>query len=127
MIEKRTSLKRDTFSLTASVIRNPAGSAGRHVATRASGKAPGESDGEASSDGRDRGGSVAFGSDWRRLGVGNPGEGQIGRAAGRKGGLRGEWRLVRRSGSRRRRYRVRHDDGNRATRALHNHQSRVPA
>src|SRR6267143_1830964 len=89
--------------------------------------APGESDGEASSDGRDRGGNVAFGSDWRRLGVGNRGEWQIARAAGRKVVLRGEWRLVRRSGSRRRRYRVWRDDGNRATRALHNHQGPVPA
>src|ERR1700730_15287870 len=80
-------------SLTASVIKNPAGSAGRHVATRASGKGPGESDGEASSDGGDRGGSVAFGSDWRRLGVGNRGEWQIARAAGRKVVLRGAWRL----------------------------------
>src|SRR6202011_2387327 len=102
---------RQTPSLTASVIRNSAGFAGRHVTTRASRKAPGESDDEASSDGRDRGRNVAFGSDWRRLGVGNPGEWQIARAARRKVVLRGEWRLVRRSGSRRRRYRVRHDDG----------------
>src|SRR6267142_4513833 len=58
---------------------------------------------------------ASVGSDWRRRGVGNPGEWQIARAVGRKVVLRGEWRLVRRSGSRRRRYRVWHDDGNRAT------------
>src|SRR5207244_1116144 len=102
-------------SLTASVIGNSCRLADRRVATRASREGPGESDDEESSHGGDRVWNVAFGSDRRRLWVGNPREWQIARAAGRKVVLRGEWRRVRRSRSRRRRCRVWRDGGSRAT------------
>src|SRR5258705_13219293 len=115
------------LSLTASVIGNSCRFADRRVATRASREGPGESDDEASPHGGDRVRDVAFGSDRRRLWVGNPGEWQIARAAGRKVVLRGGGGPVRRSRSRRRRCRVWRDGGSRATRALHNHQGRVPA
>src|SRR5258705_5990147 len=84
----KTSL-RQTLSLTASVIGNSCRFADRRVATRASREGPGESDDEASPHGGDRVRDVAFGSDRRRLWVGNPGEWQIARAAGRKVVLRG--------------------------------------
>jgi putative transposase len=70
---------------------------------------------------------VSFGSDRRRLWVGNPGEGQIPTRARRKSVLRGEGRRVRRSRNRKRRYRVSRDGGSRATRALRNRQSQAPA
>src|SRR5207237_7788079 len=97
------------------------------VATRASREGPGESDDEASPQGRDRIWDVALGSDRRCLWVGNRREWQIAGVARRRVVLRGKGRRVRRLGSRRRRYRVWHDDGNRATRALRNRQGRVPA
>src|SRR5438132_13377009 len=78
------------LSLTASVIGNSCRLADRRVATRVSREGPGESGDEASSHGRDRVWDVAFGSDWRRLWVGNHREWQIPRAAGRNVVLRGD-------------------------------------
>src|SRR5580693_5162067 len=114
-------------SLTASVIGSSCRLADRRIAARASRKGLGERDDEASSDCCDRVGDVPFGSDRQRLWVGNPREWQIPRAARRNVVLRGGWRLVRRSKSRRRQYRGWHGGGSRAIRAPHNHQARVPA
>jgi hypothetical protein len=114
-------------SLTASVVRNFGRPAGRCIAARASRKGFGECDDQPSAHRRDRVVDMPLGSDWRRLWVGNPREWQIARAARRKRVLRGEGRLIRRSESRRRRYRVWRGGGSRAIRALHNHPSRVPA
>src|SRR6266403_1875921 len=115
------------ISLTASVIRNSRRLPDRRIAARASRQGLGERDDEAPSDCCDRVGDVPFGSDRRRLWVGNRREWQIPRAARRNVVQRGGWRLVRRSKSRRRQYRGWHGGGSRATRALHNHQARVPA
>src|SRR3984893_5335606 len=114
-------------NLTASVIRNSRRLPDRRIAARASRQGLGERDDEAPSNCCDRVGDVPFGSDRRRLWVGNRREWQIPRAARRNVVQRGGWRLVRRSKSRRRQYREWHGGGSRATRALHNHQARVPA
>src|SRR5580692_9243573 len=114
-------------SLTASVIGNSCRLADRRIAARASWEGPGERDDEAPSDCCDRVGDVPFGSDRQRLWVGNLREWQIPRAARRNVVLRGGWRLVRRSKSRRRQYKGWHGGGSRATRALHNLQGPVPA
>src|SRR5271155_2332561 len=113
-------------SLTASVIGNSERLADRRIATRASREGPGEGGDEASPHGGDRIRDVAFGSDRRRLWVDNTREWQIARAAGRDLVLRGGWRPVRRSGNRKRRYRVWRDGGSRATRALHSHPGHAP-
>src|SRR3984893_11167222 len=114
------------LNLTASVIGNSCRLADRRIAARASRKGLGERDDEAPSDCCDRVGDVPFGSDRQRLWVGNPREWQIPRAARRNVVLRGGWRLVRRSKSRRRQYRGWHGGGSRAIRVPHNHQARVP-
>jgi hypothetical protein len=114
-------------SLIASVVRNSRRLADRCIATRASREGSGECDDKPSAHRRDRVGNVPFGADRRRLWVGNPREWQIARAARRRLVLRGEGRRVRRSESRRRQYRVWRGGENRASRALHNHPSRVPA
>ena len=114
-------------NLTASIIWNPLGFANRRVAARASRERPGERDDEVSAQGCNRVWDMSFGSDRRRLWVGNRGEGQIPSRARRKSVLRGEGRRVRRSRSRRRRYRGWRDGGSRATRALRNHQGQAPA
>ena len=92
--------------------------ADRRVAAGASREAPGEGDDEPSPESGDRVWDVSFGSDRRRLLVGNPGEGQIPTKARRKSVLRGEGRRVRRSRNRKRRYRVSRDGESRATRAF---------
>src|SRR5215471_7541770 len=114
-------------NLTASVIGNSCYLADRRIATGASRQGPGEGDNEAPTHCADRVGNMPFGSDRRRLWVDNPREWQIARAAWRNLVLSGEGRLARLSGSRMRRYRGWHGDGNRATRAPHNRRGRVPA
>src|ERR1700757_2102028 len=116
-----------TLSLTASVIGNFVGFSDWRIATRASREGRGEGDDKTSADGCDRVRHMAFGADRRRLGVGNRREGQIPRRAGCKAVLRGKGRRVRRSGSRRRRYRVWRGGESRATHALRNRQSLAPA
>jgi hypothetical protein len=64
--------------------------ADRRIATGASRESPGESDDETSSHCGDRVGDMPFGSDWRRLWVGNRQEWQIARAARRNLVLRGD-------------------------------------
>src|SRR5262249_3181098 len=113
------------LNLTASVIGNSCHVADRRIAARTSRESPGERDDEPSAHRRDRVGDVPFGSDRRHLWVGNPGEWQIAGAAGRNLLLRGEGRRVRRSESRRRRYRAWRGGESRATRALHNHPGRA--
>src|SRR5215471_15229989 len=113
------------LNLTASVIGDSCHVADRRIAARTSRESPGERDDEPSAHRRDRVGDVPFGSDRRHLWVGNPGEWQIAGAAGRNLLLRGEGRRVRRSESRRRRYRAWRGGESRATRALHNHPGRA--
>src|SRR5438132_3610682 len=124
---RETNDKDEDTNLTASVIGNFAGFSDWRIATRASREGPGEGDDKTSADGCDRVRHMPFGADRRRLGVGNRREGQIPRRAGCKAVLRGEGRRVRRSGSRRRRYRVWRGGESRATHALRNRQSRAPA
>src|SRR5437016_3043957 len=120
-------MRNQWLSLTASAIGNFAGFSDWRIATRASREGPGEGDDKTSADGCDRVRHIPFGADRRRLGVGNRREAQIPRRAGCKAVLRGEGRRVRRSGSRRRRYRVWRGGESRATHALRNRQSRAPA
>src|SRR6476646_6242176 len=77
-------------NLTASVIGNSCRPPDRRIAARASRKGLGERDDEAPSDCCDRVGDVPFGSDRRRLWVGNPREWQIPRAARRNVVQRGD-------------------------------------
>src|SRR5207253_1599476 len=124
---QRSSAWTGRTNLTASVIGNFAGFSDWRIATRASREGPGEGGDKTSADGCDRVRHMPFGADRRRLGVGSRREGQIPRRAGCKAVLRGEGRRVRRSGSRRRRYRVWRGGESRATHALRNRQSRAPA
>src|SRR5258708_17367807 len=86
-----------SLSLSASAIRNSRRLPDRRIAARASRQGLGERDDEAPSDWCDRVGDVPFGSDRRRLWVGNRREWQIPRAPRRKLVQRRGWRLVPRS------------------------------
>ncbi len=112
-------------NLTASIIWDSCYFSDRRITARASREAPGEGGDEASPQGGDRVRDVPFGSDRRRLWVGNPRERQVSGAAGRQLVLRGEKRRVRRSRSRKRQYTGWRGGGSRATRALHSRQGQA--
>ena len=92
------------------------------LATRAAQEVSGQRDRQLSSDGRDRVLDVPLGSDRRRLGVVDGWKVEVFRGAG---ALRGEWPLVRGSGSRKRRCTAWRGDGNLASLALRNARGRV--
>src|ERR1700747_1526411 len=90
VLSQLPSVRRQSASLTASVIRNSRRLPDRPIAARTSRQGLGERDDEAPSDCCDRVGDVSFGSDRRRLWVGNRREWQIPRAARRNVVQRGD-------------------------------------